>query len=554
MRQLKLTSLAAFSAALFSQSVTAAVYNVTEIDTYRSVVSAIPIALNEAGAVAVTGEFPYNPKIDLELIDFEAEFWQDNLTDIDSAQNGNFNADDLSFIVNYLRSQEASKLVQRVAVDASYLWENTTLNQIHGLDQVDATFGDFSGSTDTFVNNINDSGVTVGRSEGVFSKLEYTNEEGTELTYVVQEYSTRAFVDLNGTVVGLVSESDLGGGFSEAMDITNGLLVAGYEVIEPTDVLQELINESCTDDEIRGDQPVEVCIQTQLDAGINFSHQIRGVMWQLDQSGNVIDKQQFGLPFTVAEDDTSLYNSTINAVNENAIGVGYATNFFDDNESIPRIYAAIFEGETVTSITDRSEYIDSLASDINEQNIAVGYASKQINGFTRTKFFIHDVTSDVTTFPDDYFPGSSSVARAINNDGMVVGEGEVDSDLTNTRRRNAFIYDINNDSFQNLNDLIACNSPYNLVQAYDINDAGQIIATALIERNTLDIKAEEIVNDDGTNEASEMIVSVILDPIAGGEIESCDPPAEEVQERNSGSMGWGLFAIAALFGLRRRMR
>lgn len=554
MRQLKLTSLAAFSAALFSQSVTAAVYNVTEIDTYRSVVSAIPIALNEAGAVAVTGEFPYNPQIDLELIDFEAEFWQNNLTDIDSAQNGNFNADDLSFIVNYLRSQEASKLVQRVAVDASYLWENTTLNQIHGLDQVDATFGDFSGSTDTFVKSINDSGVTVGRSEGVFSKLEYTNEEGTELTYVVQEYSTRAFVDLNGTVVGLVSESDLAGGFSEAMDITNGLLVAGYEVLEPTDVLEELINESCTDDEIRGDQPVEVCIQTQLDAGINFSHQIRGVMWQLDQSGNVIDKQQFGLPFTVAEDDTTLYNSTINAVNENAIGAGYATNFFDDNESIPRIYAAIFEGETVNSITDRSEYIDSLANDINEQNIAVGYASKQINGFTRTKFFIHDVASDATTFPDDFFPGSSSVARAINNDGMVVGEGEVDSDLTNTRRRNAFIYDINNDLFQNLNDLIACNSPYNLVQAYDINDAGQIIATALVERNTLDIKAEEVVNDDGTNEASEMIVSVILDPIAGGEIENCEPPDEDVQERNSGSMGWGLLAIATLFGLRRRKR
>lgn len=554
MRQLKLTSLAAFSAALLSQSVSAAVYNVTEIDTYRSAISAIPTAINEAGTAAVTAEFPYNPDIDITLIDFEAEFWQTNLTDVDAAQNGNYNADDLNFTVNYLRSEESTKLVQRVAQDTSYIWENNTLSQIHGFDEITPIFSDYSGSTDTYVNGINDSGVTVGRSEAPFYKLEHTTEDGTELTYVVQQYGTRAFVDLNGTVVGIVSDSDLAGGFSEALDVTNGLLVAGYEVTEPTDTLEEIINDSCLDEEVLGDLPTEVCIQTQLDAGLNFSHQVRGALWQLDQTGSVIDYQQFGLPITIEEDDAGLYTSLINGVNENAIGVGIATNYYEDNEDIPRLYAAIFEGDTVTSITDRFEYIDSTANDINDQNIVVGNATKQINGFNRTKFFVHDIANDETTFPDDFFPGSASVARAVNNNGIVVGEGEVDSDLSNTRRRNAFIYDIANDSFQNLNDLIACNSPYNLVQAYDINDAGQIVATALVERTLLDIKAEEIISDDGTNEIGEMIVPVLLDPIPGGEADNCDPPAEEVQERNSGSVGWGLLMIATLFGLRRRIR
>ena len=80
-----------------------------------------------------------------------------------------------------------------------------------------------------------------------------------DITYVIQEFDTRGFVDLNGNVVGLVSESNLAGGFSQAFDINNNLLVAGVEVINPNEAIEQIVAD-CLDDDVRSDIPIELCL------------------------------------------------------------------------------------------------------------------------------------------------------------------------------------------------------------------------------------------------------------------------------------------------------
>ncbi len=554
MRTLRLTSIAAAAAMIFATPAFAAQYSVQEVDTYRTSLSATPTSINNAGTVTVLTDLRYNPPIDLSLIDFDSEFWIDSLTDIDAARNGNFNTEDLQAIVNFIISQAGTNQTQQIATNQSYLWENSTLIFEPGFDTVDDDFNGYSQSTDTRANAINDSGVVAGTSEGKYYKVPYTNEEGNEVTYLVQDHGSRAFVNINGNVVGIVSDSDIAGGYSEARDITNGLLVAGVEVIDPFETLEELVNVTCNDDEARGDIPVELCIQRQINAGLQNSHKIRAALWQLDQQGNVLERTSFGLPITPDEDDNRAFISEANAVNENGIAVGRASNFFEDNDSFLTAYAAIFNGDEVTNITDRNEYLSSVANDINNQNIVVGEGVREINGSNRSKFFVYDLDNDSIQFPEDFFLGSSSVARAINDAGLVVGEGEVEADIRPNRRRHGFLYDINNNTFQDLNDLVACDSPYTIVQAHDINDSGQIAATALIVRNQLDIQGQELLDDDGNNIEQEDIVAVLLNPIPGGEIEDCAPDVDANQERSGGSTGLLLILAGLLAGVGRKLR
>ena len=81
------------------------------------------------------------------------------------------------------------------------------------------------------------------------------------------------------------------------------------------------------------------------------------------------------------------------------------------------------------------------------------------------------------TFPNDFFLGSSSNALDINNNGMVVGYGEVDASLTG-RRNEGFLYDIAAEQFYGIRELISCDSPYTIFQANSINDKNEIAATA----------------------------------------------------------------------------
>lgn len=554
MSQFKIAPIAALCTAVISASASSAVYQITEVDTYQTALNAFSSGINAAGDVAVIVQSPYNPPIDLSFLNFDADFFQTNLTDVDAARNGNFNATDYFIIADFVRGQRGSTLAQKLAEYQSYTYENGVLLFEPAFDEIDAELGGYSQSTETQIQAINDSGVTVGISEGKTFKVEYTNDIGAELTYVVQEFGARGFVNINGQTVGLVSESDLVGGYSEAHDINNGLLVAGAEVLDPLESYVESVEE-CNDEEARGDFPFEVCIQQRINAGPENSHQIRGVLWQLDQQGNVLEKTQLGLPITVDEDDSRQFVSRALAVNENGVAVGTATNYIGENENFPRSYPALFNAGEVTTIIDTSENLEGAAVDINNNDIVTGYSTRNVDGRTRTKFFVYNVNDNQLTYPDDFFSGASTVARALNDNGQVVGEGDVDTTSnTGLRRKHAFIYDINEDSFQNLNDLVACNSPYTIVQANDINDAGQIAATAVINKPILNMLGQPQLDDDGNEVFQDIVVSVLLDPITGGTPDDCAPPPAEVQERQGGALSFWLLGLLGLGFLRKHQK
>lgn len=558
MKYSKLAKAAIMSMAVFSQSSFAAVYQVAEIDTQNISRNAFAVDINASGDVILSVNYStalpvpeHNIPIDLTLIDFDSDAIADLMTDLESARNGDFNLADYQTILSLISATQGTDTTQRLVPWLSYVSDNGVLEFIPGLDMEDPDYGGYTKSVDTRVQGINDNGVIVGNTLAVPRKVEYTTDAGNDITYILREHGNRGFVDLNGVVVGLVSESDLAGGITQAFDVNNNLVVAGTEIFDPSEGITQAVA-NCSDDELRGDQPVELCLSRQQ-LNLGATHQRRAVLWNLDNDGNVVSKNTFGLPFTPEEDDTRIYASEATAVNDNGVAVGRASNFFEDNTSLPRLYAAIFSNNEVTSITDRNEYISSQATDINNNNMAVGFASRIINGFERSKFFVYNIDTNEINFPDDFFSSSTSIARGINDNGLVVGEGEVETNLSTNRRSAAFLYDINDNTFQNINDLLSCDSEYNIVQAHDINNSGQIAAVALVRRAERDVQGNVILADDGSENLIDVLITVVLNPVPGGQIDSCEVPPEQTQQR-SGSFGfWGMLLLAVVFIRRFRL-
>lgn len=165
---------------------------------------------------------------------------------------------------------------------------------------------------------------------------------------------------------------------------------------------------------------------------------------------------------------------------------------------------------------------------------------------------MYDLATEELLFPEDFFPGSASIARDINDHGQVVGEGEIDSVIgSSVRRRHAFLYDINEQRFEDLNDLVGCDVPYTLVQAHSINNNGEIAAVATVTGVRRDITGEPELDDDGNEIAEESVVTVKLVPVPGGSPDDCNE-SEDKQERQGAGTGWLLLGLLGMAGLRRR--
>ena len=550
MRTLRLAMVAACLSGIFHSTANAAVYEVVEMPLQDISLNQFATEINSSGDAVVQVSDIFNPPIDLSLIDFEADVLVDNLTDIDAAMNGNFNAEDLAFIISYINSL-SSETSQKISDFQSYSVSGNNVELIAGFDFIDSSTGEYARNTNTFVRGMNDAGVIVGTSDGPTRKIEYTNESGDDITYLVRDFGNRGFVQINGDTLPFVPTVSVTGGLSEAFDVNNSLLVAGYETTEVLEARETSV-ENCEDDEVRGDIPVDLCLSRLVSSGVTGVMQRRATLWQIDQTGAITDTRNLGVLLTPADDDERVYVSRALAVNEQGIAVGDSSDYYQEDEDIVGTFAAIFNEDEVIGFTDHEEYFSSAATDINEANIVVGQMTKSISGFSRTKFYYYDMASNSLTFPEDFFPGSSSRARAINNNNIIVGEGEVDTGLSVDRRTNAFMYDIDEGTFQNLNELIACDSPYTLAQAHGINDNNQIVGTATVRRTSKNIKGEDLLDDNGNAIEQDLVVSVLLNPISGGQIDECDTPPEDVQQRSGGSLAWLLpiFAIAAM--IRRR--
>lgn len=518
---------------LTSTAVNAAKYTVQELPLAEEGLNAFSTAINNDGDVLSTVKSPFNPALDLTLIDFDAESVASTLTDVDSARVGNFNEEDYATLYSFIKLNEGSQFFQQLAEVRSFLNDNGEATALKAFDFIDPDLGQLSQSVDIIGKSNNDFDAVVGVSTAAYYKFDYSNISGDDFTFVVHDFGKRGFVELNGQTVGLEPIDTTLGGVSDALDINNSFEVVGYGSTEVLESFQTVVD-NCNDPDTRGDIPVESCVTTQLDFGIEGNFQRRAMIWRLDSDGNLLETKQLGLLLTPESDDERVYSSRAQAINDNGIAVGTSNDYFRDSTTDVRDFAAIFDGEEVIGFTDHQEYLSSTATDINNNDMVVGYAVITINGFNRTKFFVHDYQADVTTYPDDFFRSSTSIARAVNDNNLVVGDGEVDSNLIGARRSEAFIYDINSSEFTNLNDMLGCDSPYTIVQANDINNNDEIAATAVVRREQRDIRGELRLDDSGNPIFDDSIVSVKLSPIAGGSIDECQL-VEEKLERKGGT-------------------
>jgi len=567
---------AALSLALLVAPVTqAAKYRVVELPVIAEGKSSFPSAINENSNITVNVSAPYNIPIDLELLDFESETLINILTDIDSAKNGDFNSTDYEILLSLIRSADGLQSAQQIANTISFLTSENETNYISGFDKLTDQGNEFSIGTNINTRDINNSNFIVGRGEGAYSKVDYTSENGEDIIFVVHEFGTRGFVSHGSNIVGLPAPASIAGGFSDAFGINESNQVVGYgtTLIVPDSLetaLTDCENEDLIDDDdpdtsdfpLRGDVPIESCISNVVDSlsnSISTFSQLRGLIWQLDSQGNLLDTKVLGLLFEPEADDTVNYSSQAVAINDNGVAVGISNGQYSENgATVTRNFGVIFDEDNIINLTPepdsivaRTSQTISSAADINNNNLVVGYQVKSVNGSNRTKFFVYDMNLDEITFPDDFFLGSSSVALDINNNGLVVGYGDVDASLTG-RRTEGFLYEHEAKQFYSVQDLISCDSPFTIVQANSINDKNEIVATALYKGPARDSSGNVIIDSSGSETIVDLVVAVKLEPIIDGLVEECDIPSNQInRERQGASLFWILGLGFALLSWRR---
>lgn len=568
---MKLNHLASAIAMTFAAfSASAAQYEVVELTPLlEKGVNNFATSINETGDVVSTVQRPYNLPIDRTLLDFDSDALKDGLTDIDAAREGNFNQADYLWLFNRINLGLSS---QRFAQYQSFSSDGNTAELVTAFDRLEADLGSYTMSADTFVSAWKHD-YLVGSSSAPFYTVRYTtssssqNPDGTttttttDHTNVVHDFATRGFVQNGDQVTGLPAPDTTLGGFSQAFDINDKMQVVGYGTTATTDKVIEAA-QNCADDEKRGDQPVEVCRQLLINAGIFLPKttrqsptevQYRGLIWQLDNQGKVISTKTLGLLVEPDEDDPRFFQSRAVAINNNGIAVGYSNDTESTLESNIPSHAAIYDNDEVIGFINKDEYASSEATAINNNNLVVGIGTKRVNGFWRTKFFVHNIDSGETVFPKDFFLGSASVAHDINDNGLVVGEGEVEATINQGRRREAFIYDTKAETFTNINSLLECDTAYKIVEARQINENNEIVANALVSEVSRNVDGSEILDDAGNPLMVDKVIAVKLVPIANGVADDCPSTEEKFERKGASSSVYGL-ALLMLAGLFRRLR
>jgi uncharacterized membrane protein len=439
---------------------------------------------------------------------------------------------------------------QKVGDSRTFLMSGGASNLINLTDEVDAELGEYTRSTIEQLNAINDNGLAVGTGSAPYLPLVFqqSGEDAAEdpVKFWVREFKNRAVIYVNGGVSFIEPEESAYGGVSGATDVSNNGYVSGYESIEVYTSKQETIDECDTDL-----YPVEVCAWSAALSSSNYV--VRPVVWQIDESGNVISKVSYPLSFTPSDTQTGNYSAYASAINDNGIAAGYGSSPHSEYSGIYSLPVYYKESETIPILKDQKDYDQGFAADINNNNIIVGTLQQYYDREYHNKFFIYDIDADQLLTPETFYASAESVANAINDNGIVIGEAEFEPTTSSVRRKHGFIYDMSTKELLDVNDLTECGSAYEIVEMKSINNSDVIIATALKTVEAKDQMGEVVLDDDGNPETEEVAVVVKVEPIANGQIEDCSAIEEPPYERRGFSFGYWLIALTgSLIALRRR--
>jgi hypothetical protein len=213
-------------------------YRVVELPVADKALNSFPSAINDDGEVLVNMTTPFNSPIDIDLLDFELESFTTNLTDLDAAKVGEFNLVDYTYVLSAIISNSGSQFFQQIANNTSFVVNTSQSMFIPGFGQKNQS-NEFMRDTNTLARGINDAGNVTGRSQAGYYKLPYTFAEvtaddgtvtapETEVTFVLNDFSSRGFVVVNGVTKELPPTDLMLGGFSDALGINNSNQVVGF--------------------------------------------------------------------------------------------------------------------------------------------------------------------------------------------------------------------------------------------------------------------------------------------------------------------------------------
>ena len=533
---------------------------------------------NNNGESVITGTDLYNFPVQYQYLDFddfddiynlaennnEVVNGLEDLDDYNGLINGNPSANDLSWSILFLQSLSSDFEYQKVGNIFAMINLGTESEIFTVFDEKFDDTNVYTRSTYDYVNGITDDGWVYGNASAPYLPVDFTESDGEETVFWVREFTTRGYfsTDNGATIISLLPPEDTYGGESAIFDISDTNIAVGYASTGIDEDALDYIEDStggCADDDVLEDMPFDVCVQ-EISTGM---YNTEAYKWYIDATG-AISTEALGHLVTPHEDDERELVSVAQAVNTHGTVAGYSTGWVDENQFDPSksesssLYAVIFRnGEVIDLTEDHGEYFNSRAYDINDDGIVVGHVTTYINGSSRTKFYYIDTNSDdmQMIFPDDFFESSSSTARAINESGMIVGEGEYEThndSTSNPRRKHAFVYDMDINYFADINDLIQCDTDYTVVQARDINDNDEISGTAYLKTEQLDSKGELMFDEDGEQLYEDVLRAVDMIPY-DDEIEDCSDTEDKV-ERQGASFGFLGLSVFALLGLIRRKK
>ena len=587
---MKKFNLAALSVAIigsFSATAAADLYRVQQLETPANFRTWIPRDLNDQGMLALLSRLPLDTDIDLTKLAASTLSAAGIPSDVDLSSY-ELSSSQYDSLISLLQDNVSANLQNpRYGSNAASTYDGQTSRLISPLDQQVALNRLASSSIDTQFHGVNNSNIFVGSTSSAYTEFVHTynppavgdtQPAAEQLTFHQREFTSRALW-FNGSSYQLYSppETAVLGGESVMFDINDNNVAVGAVSVALSPAAQEGIDACQAADPATSFNPFYACVwnlwfarqnSVAPNLSVNFLqplsistnqsiYDMNAAKWQLDNNGQLISVQQWGtLMDRTGEDDKEDFSSYAFAINNNDIAVGQSWTYYDNgrddfigNPANRVKKPVVFIADEVKSINDNTDYIWGSARDINDDNIAIGFMLKNIQGYIRYVGFSYDVDTEAFSEVKSFFNGSSTIPNAINNNGIIVGSAEIDSSLQVTRRRVGFVYDLNNPTADliNLNDAVGCDSNLFIVSADAINSQGEILATALEEAAVVN-EAGETINQIFTR-------SIKLSPISGGEINSCDAE-EQIIERQGAATGLlggiAMLLITGLITIRRR--
>jgi uncharacterized protein DUF3466 len=572
------------SSAIATSTVYAATYQVVDRGRAASHKYTSAQAQNSSGVMTISASQVYNFPVQFDVLTeddfkaieslaffgYEADPLLADIEDGEALRAGTPTANDLAWVVKYLQesSKVKSNLYQKVGNNNVMLNDGTTNSEVVIFDQALAD-GNLSRSTTDYVYGVTNDNWVYGRASAPYLPVDFTDSNDNTIKYWIQDFVSKGYISLNnGNIVKEITPPETRfGGESALLNINDNYVGVGYVSTSVKQSMLDYVNDEtggCADPDVLKNTPVEICVWQRQQLEREGIYSLQATKFTFDQQGDVISSESLGNLVTPHVDDTRVYKSYAQAINNNGVAVGFAFGWTTADVTTPKTnesrsqYAVVYkDGNAISFTKEPRKEFDSRAFDINDAGIAVGYVTKSVNGNNRTKFYYVDTNAaDLTmVFPGDFFTGSASTAKAINEQGFIVGDGEVEThndSSTNPRRRHGFLYDINNDKFTDLNDFLSCNNDYTIIKANGINEVNEISATAVVKVDRRDARGELSKDADGNQLTEDVFRAVTLQPITG-EIEDCSKVEEKVA-RQGASFGWFSLLLLMPLAFRRKFQ